>query len=63
MMSRAKARILLVMLALSCSAGLHAQSPAAKKALTPPAKTAAAETEAVSAPLAEPLRLVRNVEL
>ena len=63
MMSRAKARILLVMLALSCSAGLHAQSPAAKKALTPPAKTAAAETEAVSAPLAEPLRLVRNAEL
>ena len=63
MMSRAKARILLVMLALSCSAGLHAQSPAAKKALTPPAKTAAAETEVVSAPLAEPLRLVRNAEL
>lgn len=63
MMSRAIARILLILLALSCPAGLYAQSPAAKKALTPSAKTAATETEAVSAPLAEPLRLVRNAEL
>lgn len=63
MMPRAKARILLITLALSCSAGLCAQTPAANKPLAPPAKTATAATEAVGAPLAEPPKLVRNAEL
>jgi len=60
MMSRVKVRILLITLALSCSAGLTAQTPAANKPLTPAAKTAAAETEAVNAPPAGPNRPGRN---
>jgi hypothetical protein len=61
MMSRAKVRILLVMLALACSAGLPAQTPSAKKPVPP--ISGAAETAVDSPAPAEPLKLVRNLDL
>lgn len=61
MMSRANARILLAMLALACSAGLSAQTPSAKNPLAAP--SGAADPAAAYAPVAEPLRLVRNLDL
>lgn len=61
MMSRANARILLAMLALACSSGLSAQMPSAKNPLAAP--SGAADPAAANAPVAEPLRLVRNLDL